>query len=224
MLPLIELGDKLTITTINERSFERSYVSQVGDILGDDLILAHMPLYHDNLVRLPLGDGYTILFHTKNDLLEAQGIIVDYLSQNGIDFIKVKFSDCHHVQRRRFFRQSCFLRFTFILPPKENDNVSPGDIPVYKGIIKNISGGGICFITNVKLSVDDQINCHILLNNIALNVKGCIRNITLPELPGDKYNYRVEFIDIEHSVQEQIVQYVYYLQLEMLKRMHSSTE
>lgn len=224
MLPLIELGDKITISKTDEREFEHSYLSQVGDILGDDLILAYMPLYHDNLVQLPLGDGYTFLFHTKDEhLIEAKGIILDYISQNGTDFIKVRYRDCHPLQRRRFFRQSCYLNFTFIPIPKEVDEVLPEeDIPVFRGIIKNISGGGICFISNMQLAVDDQINCHILLNNMALNIKGCVRNINLPEFAGEKYNYCVEFIDIDRATQEQVIQYVYYLQLEMIRRLHSN--
>jgi len=223
MLPLIELGDKLTISKTDERHFEHSYLSQVGDILGDDLILAHMPLYHDNLVQLPLGDGYTFLFHTKYELIEAQGMILEYISQNGTDFIKVQYRDCHPLQRRRFFRQSCYLNFTFIPVLKEDEEALPEEeIPVYRGLIKNISGGGIGFISNTKLVVDDQIICHVLLNNIALNIKGCVRDIVLPEFPGAKYSYRVEFVDIDRPAQEQVIQYVYYLQLEMIKRLHSN--
>lgn len=223
MLPLIELGDKLTISKTDEREFEHSYLSQVGDILGDDLILAHMPLYHDNLVQLPLGDGYTLLFHTKDELIEARGMILEYISQNGTDFIKVQYRDCHPLQRRRFFRQSCYLNFTFIRIPKSDEEVfAEEEISVFRGIIKNISGGGIGFISNAKLSVGDQMSCHILLNNIALNIKGCVRDIVLPEYPGDKYTYRVEFVDIDRPTQEQVIQYVYYLQLEMIKRLHGN--
>jgi len=221
MLPLIELGDKLIITQKNERDFERTYASQVGDVLEKDLILAHVPFYRGNIIQLPLGDGYTLLFYTKSDLLEAQGIILDYVTQNGIDFVKIKYRDCHHMQRRRFFRQSCFMDFTFMEVPQKPDNVVENDITVHRGIIKNLSGGGIGFISDNVLKVGGQIICHLLLNNVAFNIKGTILDMMLPEFPGEKYTYRVEFIDIERSVQEQVVQYVYYLQLESLKRMHS---
>ncbi len=217
MLPVIGLGDKLRITKKVDRYLKQSYVSQVGDILDEDLVLAHTPVSHGRLIRLPEGEDYTFLFYTQHELLQARGTIVEYCNQAGLDFMKVKYHDCQRIQRRLFFRQNCYFNFTFTQVPNPADEVLAENTPVNNGIVKNLSGGGMCFVSDVALTAGDQLICQLRLNDVSVSAKAIVRDTETPQNAGEKYKCRIEFIDIDVATQEHIIQHVFYLQREMIK-------
>lgn len=219
MLPAIGLGDKLRITRKADRSIKQSYISQVGDILGNDLILAHTPVFHGKLTRLPIGDEYAFLFYTQHDLVQASGTILGYSTQNGLDYMKIRYQDCQRIQRRLYFRQNCYFDFTFSQVSKEEEQPASENPPVHHGIVKNLSGGGLCFVSDVVLTVGDQLVCQLKLNEVAVQVNGIVRAVEPPQKAEDKYHCRIEFVDIDPAVQEHIIEHVFYLQTEMLKKM-----
>ncbi len=220
----IKIGDKLKISTKLGTYFRQSFTSRVDDILGHHLLLVYTPIANGSYVELPKGNDYLFLFYTKSGLVQAPGTVLEHCVQNGIDFMKIEFYECQRIQRRRFFRLDYILDFTFTRTTDLSDDTSPDDMPIYRGIIKNLSGGGLHFVSDLELSLSEHLLSYLTLNDNVITVQGKVRHIQPPNDSIDKYEYRLEFIDIESAQQEQIIQYVFHKQREMIKKMRMESE
>jgi c-di-GMP-binding flagellar brake protein YcgR len=218
----IKPGDKIRISAENGYFSENSLLSRIGDIIDQHILLINTPISGRNINRLHVGEEYSFLFYTQDGLLQAKGKIIEYFKQNNVDLTKIEIGQYQDIQRRFFYRLDYILNFTFT---EKNDLTNDGKtIPVYKGIIRNISGGGLCFISDQMLMLNEHILCKLSLNCPDFTVEGRILSIELPENSELKYLYRLEFIDIESELQEQIVRYVIYMQREMIKKIKLKSE
>ncbi|MBZ4669253.1 MAG: uncharacterized protein JG775_2406 [Defluviitaleaceae bacterium] len=110
-------------------------------------------------------------------------------------------------QRREFFRFECVIPFQFQV----------GDL-WESGIIKDISGGGIRFITNSQLNTKENLVMRIPLEaeEILLSGKILIKEDSNTELY--KYQYRVMFDDIKKNDQDAIIQYIFMQQRKQVRQ------
>ena len=224
MLPVIQTGGKVLITMKTGIHTRHTYTSHVADVLGEHALLVYTPISKGNLVRLPEGEDYVFLFFARDELLQAVGTIMEHCVQKNIYYIKISYGSCTRLQRRNFFRLNCILDFQFTDAPEPEDESKPDEMPVYKGIIKNISGGGIFFVSARTLSENGKIRCQLPLNSQNASVKGRVAEARPSDTADDLFQYRIEFIDIEPAMQEKIVQFVFDLQFQMLKKLRENQD
>lgn len=165
-----------------------------------------------------MGEECSFLFYTKDGLFKANGKILEHFLQNNVDLTKIEVNEYNHIQRRNFYRLNFILDFTFIRTKDLAEGIIDDNTPINKGVIRDISGGGLCFISNLVLTLNETIICKLTLNSPELTIEGRVRSIELLDDSDDRYIYRIEFVNIESSLQEQIVQYVFYIQRERIKK------
>lgn len=219
MLPVIKLGEKLHIIPGTGSRLNYTFVTHVAEQLGNHRLLVYTPISRGNLVRLPEGADYQFLFYTQNELFQASGTVLEHCTINGLHYMKITYSDWQRIQRRTFFRLHCLLDFTFSNLADCSEDQPPQDLPVYKGVIKNLSGGGMFFVTEVKLAQNDEILCHLKLNDKSLTVKGKVIEAEAPLATESLYKYRAGFIELERQQEEQLVRFIFSLQLKMIKKL-----
>lgn len=218
----IKPGDKLQFKAKDGYNSRNLYLTRVGDVIDQKNLLVYTPIAEGSFVNLPLGEEYTFLFYTENGLLEATGTILENFLLNGVGFIKIEVAKFERIQRRFFYRLNCIINFTFIRVSDQQDDIEENEknnIPVYKAVTKDISGGGIRFVSDIVLTLNEHIIIQFSLNGKnTITIEGAIRSKDHFGNLGDRCEYRIEFINIRRGLQEQIVQHIFYLQQQLIKK------
>jgi len=208
----IKTGDRIEISDSNATGVKKVYVSVVEEVLDLSRLLAHMPIEYGKLVKLDKNTRYSVLFFTEKGMLQFDSMVIDYEKTDGFNLMKIKLiSEGERMQRRSFFRFNCVIPFTFQIADTDNKDT-------YEGIIKDICGGGLRFVTNIEVADMKTVNCIIDLNENKIMVSG--RILHKQHFPKSlyAYQYRIQFTGIMYNDQEKIVQYVYNEQRKIVRR------
>lgn len=201
----IKTGDRLEITSAG-----KAYVSVVEAAGENGELTVHMPIEYGKLVKLQKNEEYSVLFFTEKGMLRFTAAVSDYEKADGFNFIKLNLlSEGERVQRRSFFRFNCVIPFTFTL----DGGGAPRD-----GVMKDICGGGIRFVTNYDIPKDKRVSCVAEINGETLCLAGEILHKQHFPKSVYAYQYRIEFTGMVQGDRDKIVQYVYDEQRREIKR------
>jgi len=213
LIDQIQTGDRLEITRKKDRNLGRQYVSQVENVRKDKTVVAHVPISYGQLVPLNPNDVYSLVFLSEKGMLRFDGAVVETFDRDGFSLMRLRLlTGGERVQQREFFRFTCLLPLKFV-PVDEGNGLS-----VFEGIIKDIGGGGIRFVGNVEIAVGSKIKCYITLHDEQVI---CLGTILMQEhFPKSnyKYQYRLQFVGILKTEQEQIIQYIFNEQRKLIQK------
>lgn len=203
-------GLKLEIWKINLSNNKKSkgYISQIEECIDDKTLIIGAPIYGGKIVPLKLHNKYMIVIYGTNGIYKCNVVVKNSFKKGLIEMLEVEIvSPLEKIQRREFFRLECIIPFEF---KTENG--------WEKGIIKDISGGGIRFIANSELKDQEDIIVKIPLDEkvITLTGKLLIKEASNTELY--KYQYRVSFEEIKKSDQDAIIQYIFLQQRKQVRQ------
>jgi c-di-GMP-binding flagellar brake protein YcgR len=175
------------------------YTSQIEEVLKKDVLVLGTPIVGGQIVPLRINRIYILYIYSSNGIYSCKVRPVRHYKKGLIELVQVEIiSDLAKIQRREFFRHECVQPFKFRI----NENW-------FDGVIKDISGGGIRFISNDELEVKDHIYCRIPIENDSIEIEGIILFKEKANVELYKYQYRVKFINIVKTDQDKIVQYIF---------------
>ncbi|MDD4565052.1 MAG: flagellar brake protein [Eubacteriales bacterium] len=214
----IRAGDKLEIKVQSKDGKEHSYTTHVAKTMNETLMFVHAPIFAGRVVKLAADDKYEFSFFAQDGFYRAKGTVSDHYFINNEDtLVRLEVYEYVHIQKRGLFRLDVDLDFTYSrLADSEG---SEGDMPVYKGTVKNISGGGLSCESDVLLTKEEHILCRLTLLKQLVTVEGRVldvRQLQDDEKKQDVYAYRIVFVDIESRAQDKIIQYILAKQREAL--------
>lgn len=219
----IKAGDRLEIQIKREMGRGKSYVSQVEEILPSNQIIIHTPIAYGEVVKLPPDEEYMVLFFTEKGMISFEAAIIKNMMEEGFNLITIKIlSQGERMQRREFFRFNCILPFKFGIVDKMK--VNTGNVKdltsnvKLEGIIKDIGGGGIRFVSNEEIDENADICCIILLDKDILLPVGTVLHKQYFPKSNYKYQYRVRFLGIMQHEQEKIVQFIFNEQRKIIRK------
>ncbi len=217
LLEHLKIGDRVEMTLLKDKSINKVFISQVEEIIDESHLILHTPITYGKLVKLPTDLGYSCLFLTGKCMLRYDTMILEYFKKDGFHLMRVQLtSDGEKIQRRDFFRFECLLPIKFALI---NDDVEEEVAPdMHEGIIKDVGGGGLRFVTNVEMPESGEIKCLIMLNSEYLLMVAKILSRQYFPKSSYKYQYRCIFIGVLPSEQEKIVRYIFNEQRKNLRR------
>ena len=219
-------GQKMDIQSIEKSilatsSEKKNYTTKVYDILSDERIEILMPMEKTKLILLPLDGEYELFFYAKDGLYACLARVIDRYKSNNVYIVLCELTTTlRKHQRRDYYRYSCVLDLLFRpLEEKEvtylekNQKYFEENLPLLKGIIVDISGGGIRFISKEKYEKDTYIYLSyiILINGREkqYDLAGKILAVNELENRKDEYEYRIRYIDIMKNEQEEIIRYIF---------------
>jgi len=210
----IKIGDRLEITLFRERAFGKSHVSQVEDIYTNNELLIHMPIAYGQLVKLSTTEAYSMLFFTEKGMIDFRGEIIGYKKDKEFNFMIVRLvSGGERLQRREYFRYTCLLplKFGVVAPnkPAPEDGAEADPEPLSDGIIKDLGGGGVRFVTNESVDEKATLQCVIMLGDQCVMLVGKILHKQFFPKSNYKFQYRIEFENTTFNEQEQIIQFIF---------------
>lgn len=224
----ISVGDKIELQAVAREDEEQSgqpgrvYHSTVHDIQSEDTIEITMPMEKTKLILLPVDGEYDMVFYGASGLFQCLARITDrYKSNNTYILLMEMTSNLRKYQRREFYRLGCALEMnTRSLEKEEVQTIESRmpytlakGLPLKQSVIVDISGGGLRFLSTQRYEPGSLIYCsyHLMYNGEHKKYEVISRVISAIELDNRKgtFEHRVQFYDLDPTVREEIIKYIF---------------
>lgn len=232
---IIEVGNKIDIRIVNQIENAKTtgepphiYKSQLLDSFENGDIEISMPSENGQIRLLPLGLRYELVFYTKSGLYRGYGEVKERYKTDNRFMLRVAFhTPLNKYQRREYYRLNCAMEAAFYIINKEmamlehtdeietalreNEEAAGEKMSAY---VRDISGGGMRFVTDVELPEDSYILVYIRLGEKAQDavypiVGRVISSEKVEDVTPAKYEQRVEFILKDSRVREDIIRFIF---------------
>lgn len=241
---LVSPGDRVEITKPVDKKnkkkyaqaesvFETALISQVYEIMDDTKLSIAMPMADGRIIPLPVNSKFEICFYTSGGLYKSGFIVTERYKQNGLYVLVIELLyELKKYQRRQFYRLECAMEVDYIIL---DDSVSAEEIDddemkellngheLKKGIIIDISGGGIRFASEEKLEdnvlVIIKLDMQISNNKEVYGVMGRILSSRKIINNNRMYEQRMEYHEIEEKKRETIIRYVFEQERKMRQKL-----
>ncbi|MDR2183725.1 MAG: PilZ domain-containing protein [Clostridiales bacterium] len=215
---MIRIGDSAEIVRL-EGEGNITFKSKIVDIPkiggGARVLSIYAPSKDGLFLDLRVDEHYRLTVQTKDYLISFTCSFEGYLREKAKYFAVIKILDEGiKLQRREFFRFTCMLAMKFsVMYTGDNEAAkllqNRGYSTMYNGIIRDIGGGGIRFITNEDIETDSLIQCTIMLGNTAMLLKGKILDKQYMPKSNMQFQYRTLFLDVSQATQDEIVSFIF---------------
>lgn len=209
-------------TDENDQADKPIYHSQVYDILTEDKLEIVMPMEKTKLILLSVDEEYDVTFYSGKTLYQCFVRVVDRYKSNNMYIVAVELiSSLRKCQRREYFRFNCAIemRARNLEEPEVRQIIEKNhcdliqDMPFRSGIMVDISGGGMRFMSQEDYERGKLICCSFGLNiggqmkvfnaiSMVLYIKDVVNR-------KDVYEYRVKFIGLKLNEREEIIKYIF---------------
>ncbi|MDD3659357.1 MAG: flagellar brake protein, partial [Lachnospiraceae bacterium] len=150
---------------------KKTYVSQIYEIISDDRFQILIPIEKAKLILLPMDKEYDVYFYTATGLYHCTAKILDRSKENNIYLLNMEVTgSLSKFQRREFYRFNCAIEMgTRRLEEDEKKSLENkklslrNDLPYQKGMIVDISGGGIRFVSEKLYEADSMVLCNFMV-------------------------------------------------------------
>lgn len=232
---IIEVGNKIDIRIVNQIENAKTtgepphiYKSQLLDFFENGDIEISMPSENGQIRLLPLGLRYELVFYTKSGLYRGYGEVKErYKTDNRFMLRVALHAPLNKYQRREYYRLNCAMEAAFYIINKEiamlehtdeietalreSEEAAGEKMSAY---VRDISGGGMRFVTDVELPEDSYILVYIRLGEKAQDavypiVGRVISSGKVEDVTPAKYEQRVEFILKDSRVREDIIRFIF---------------
>ena len=232
---IIEVGNKIDIRIVNQIENAKTtgepphiYKSQLLDFFENGDIEISMPSENGQIRLLPLGLRYELVFYTKSGLCRGYGEVKErYKTDNRFMLRVALHTPLNKYQRREYYRLNCAMEAAFYIINKEiamlehtdeietalreSEEAAGEKMSAY---VRDISGGGMRFVTDVELPEDSYILVYIRLGEKAQDavypiVGRVISSGKVEDVTPAKYEQRVEFILKDSRVREDIIRFIF---------------
>lgn len=236
---VVSIGDKVNLSKENTTAYTtqtKQYVSQVLDLVEDNIAIVSMPMEGGRVIPLPVGDKYEGFFYTSKGMFKCQVEVTDRYKDGNMYVMVIQFlSEFEKYQRRQYFRLDLLKNINFrLITPQEDiirkkveEDKFDSEITRHKyvntlhalevawneGTATDISGGGMRFNAQVpktnEESVIVKIDFSVTGKEYSYELKAdIIATSSMVNKPG-YYEYRVKFTDIGKVERENLIKYIF---------------
>lgn len=231
---IVTLGDRIEITKSenserrklsDEKSvFDRPLISQVYDVIDETQLKIAMPIVEGRVVPLAVNGRFDICFITSGGLYKSRFVVLDRYKENGLYVLLIELVyELKKYQRRQYYRLEYMKDFEYIVIDEDTEKLIIEDENMIKeildnnklkkGIIIDISGGGIRFASRDKLEEKSKVllklDISLSNNKKVYGIMGKV--LSSRSLLNDEttYEQRIEYMEIPNSTRETIIRYIF---------------
>lgn len=203
------------------QGMRKVYRTKVFDVLSEDQLEIMMPIEKGKVILLPVDGQFDLCFYTEKGLYQCFARVLDRYKSNNIYIVVMELtSNLRKRQRREFYRLGCALEVEFralaaqeIAVLEQNRFRPVGGLPMKKGTVADISGGGMRFLADSGFETGTMICCTYTLpvrgKDKLYQIAGrVLRSEELEGRPG-VYENRVQYINIDVDDREEIIKYIF---------------
>lgn len=257
---IASIGDKIELekiyyNDIDDFIHKKKYASQLLDIIDLDNIRASMPISKGRVNPLTLGEEYILYIYTQKGIYMCRVLAESRGYEKKISVITFRIlSDLVKVQRRQYYRLNInfdmgFHVYTYgelkvyrtllrdkVDSEEERDKlinllIDLKEENIRKGLVLDISGGGMRFQSKDQLRKDDFINLYFSLTINSIKKEYNIQAVVIEssksynKIYADKnvFENRVKFMNISKEDRESIIRFIFYEQRKQRQREKGDT-
>jgi len=179
------------------------------------------PIKEGRVLPVHRGVEMDVMFAQNGNIYTFKAETVDRRVTGNLYLLRIKpKTKIVRLQRRLYFRLECVLD----VKNRFFENMDEKDLIEYKdAITKNISGGGLCLLTDVEPKSGWFFDGIIDIGG-EVHFKGKVVRVNELDNPG-KYRFEVgiEFVDITEQEREKVISFIFDTQRKKLKKDWSTT-
>ncbi|WP_039763779.1 flagellar brake protein [Caldicellulosiruptor sp. F32] len=226
MRKIFKVGDKIEIVRIDRRTWEEKgvqYVSKIADI-KDEYFYVFTPIREGVYVTFFIEEIVRIYKVMPDGVWVFDAVVEDRFKEPEY-MIKVRqISDIRKIQRRMFFRLPINLDIFVKLLSHQEDEVNGNpqngfsEGKIVKALTKDISGGGVCFLTQEEFNIHDIILTKIPIEGEELVLKAQILRKERVDYHIYRFMYGSKFIEAKQNEIDKIVRFIFKEQQKMRQK------
>lgn len=218
---IIKLGERVEIEILEKGEYEGHYLSKIEDIENGKIHIG-LPIEKGHIIPLRVGARININSVKKDGVYTFAGVVLSRYMKPYSNFVIEYPSKIHRLQRRNYVRITinAAVLFSVIEEKKETEKkeqTEENPPKIEKAVSLNLSGGGLYFISLKNMELGSKLKTTIVLPN-STQLKDIVAEIKRKESIGEKgkekYNYGVEFTEINEKTRDYIITYLFDLQRE----------
>lgn len=185
----MEIGNKISILYNDIIA-----ISFIEDIISESKILIQSPYTYKEQASLYEGNKYNIIINSKDKIINALVYINSHKITNRRKFyiLDILKSFREENQKRKYERYFCNLPYKIhLLDENKEEQINV--------IIKDISLGGIRFLSNLEIDKNSNLKIKIFLDYDYFLANGKIIQIQSYPKANYKNQYRIKFDNIENE-------------------------
>lgn len=225
MIKRIKTGARVEIGRKAEKNDERRKLATVVEaVLNNDEVLILMPMSAGSMVKLPEHMPFEARFYTETSVIVYDVTIMGHPIVDGIYLTKLRLdSTGEKIQLRDFFRVNSAVEFNYSLAVENMVNEDE-EVKLYKAITKDMSGGGMSFITDLEIPEAADIYANFVLDGEYIVVLGRVRGRAPANNAAYKYLYRCQFLAMPDNEQEKIIHFINNQQFKAISKTRTAEE
>lgn len=224
---MITPGDKVEMTASEKvilpdgTEGTSRYMTIVTDVSEDNILEIAMPMEKTKLVLLPVDGEYHVCFFTNAGMYTGTVKIIDRQKRESTYVLIAELiSELTKSQRREYYRLNCVIEMvTKQIGENEAQTVGKNlghlvsQEAFNKGVIVDISGGGLRFVAKQQFEPGTYLYLKFSLpieneeREFSLAAK-VVTSGRVGKQPGE-YENRVKFLYLENTVREEIIKYIF---------------
>ena len=200
---------------------DKVYKSSIQDI-GEDYIGISTPIANGKYAPLIRNEQITVIYYDENNLYGFNTSVIGRRMDKIPIILLAMPKDIKKIQRRKFFRVSLLKNVEYL---KVDPNISDSTFnrliknleAFNKGLIIDLSGGGLKLKTKEEVKVEDRFIIKIPLEyeNVFV-ISDCIR--AFRDINTNLYVSGFSFFNIERNTQDKIIAYIFGIMREQMKK------
>ena len=230
---IIGIGNKVEFTkveanrgkdSVSDLMKKKVYASQVCDILDEARIKVTMPIESGHVVAVSPNTRLDACFYTAKGLYHGRVVVVERMREDNLHVMIIELQyELEKFQRRQYYRLSCTMDLQYRpMEPEELEAFEKNkEIPDERDLrlLKNavaldFSGGGIRFVSDeryekndflfvkLRIAYEDTYKVYVLVGRVIVSSEG--------KNGRNKYESRIEFVDVSSKIREEIIKYIFY--------------
>lgn len=181
------------------------YYSVIVEVLDQNTFIIQAPIEAGRVIPLSTGTVYQMDVIDERAIYRADVEITKRFKTDNLHLMEVSIiSKLEKCQRREYFRMNCLI--DIIYTPKNADEPK-------KGIMLDLSGGGIKFSSTEPLKEDLRISIQILADRIQeyidFELEGMVLDSTFVDSTNPHYQNRVCLVDLSREQREKIIKFIF---------------
>ena len=217
----IELSKKIVSKDNDEEGKKRVFVSQVLDIVDEDVLRIAMPIEQGKVIPIPVNARLDACFYTSNGLYQGKIQVTDRYKEGQIFILVVELvSSLSKYQRRQYFRLGCVIDVHYKkLSEDEIDEYGPqsdiiiDDYELTDGTALDISGGGLRFVSKERMDCGQYIFVSMEVTygveSKYYGLVGHVKQSYETRNNDGMYEHRIEFVNMEGTVRESLIKFIF---------------
>lgn len=197
------------------------YKSNIEDS-SEDIISISIPIKEGQYIPLRVGEMIEVIYYYENDIYKFYSKVVNR-KIDVIPIIQIAYpEEVFKIQRRKFVRVPiiCSVVYSKIGNTKENPKelkLSKDRVKELKGIMVDLSGGGMRVKLKENLSLGDLLSVSMPVSDSALNFKGKIVRLEYDDI-NKLYLCGISFIDLEEKTREKLIKFIFQIMRDQMRK------